>query len=88
MRIATLRKVGGSVGLNLPAQLVKSLSFKVGDQVEVLERDGEIVVRSSVASKRKRYTLEELRTQCDFSKRLSKEEREWIDAPRAGREEI
>ena len=58
------------------------------DLVEVIEREGEIVVRSCVASKRKRYTLEELLAQCDFSKRLSKEEREWIDAPRAGREEI
>lgn len=87
MHTATLRKIGGSVGLSLPAQLVKSLSFKVGEQVEVLERDGEIVVKPHVAPKRKRYTLEELLAQCDFSKRLSKAEREWLDAPRVGREE-
>ena len=37
---------------------------------------------------RRRYTLEQLLAQCDFSKRLGKEERDWLDAPRAGREAI
>ena len=88
MHTATLRKIGGSVGLSLPAQLVKALAFKVGEQVEVLERDGEIVVKAYVPPKRKSYTVKELLAQCDFSKPLSKEEREWLDAPRVGREEI
>lgn len=88
MHTATLRKIGGSVGLSLPAPLVKLLSFRVGEQVEVLERDGEIVVKPYVPQARKRYTLDELLAQCDFSKRLSKQEREWLDAPRVGREEI
>ena len=55
MHTATLRKIGGSVGLSLPAPLVKSLSFKVGEKVEVLERDGEIVVKACLPPKRKRY---------------------------------
>lgn len=88
MHTATLRKIGGSVGLSLPAQLVKSLSFRVGEKVEVLERDGEIVIKACLQPKRKRYTLAELLAQCDFSKTPSKEEREWLDAPRVGREEI
>ena len=88
MHTATLRKIGGSVGLSLPAQLVKSLSFKVGEKVEVLERDGEIVVKACLPPKRKRYALAELLAQCDFSQAPGKEEREWLDAPRVGREEI
>lgn len=88
MHSAVLRRIGGSVGLSLPAPLVKSLAFKVGEQVEVLERDGELIVKPYVPAKRKRYTLDELLAQCDFSKRRGKTEREWLDAPRAGREEI
>lgn len=88
MHTATLRKIGGSVGLSLPAPLVKSLAFKAGAQVEVLERDGEIVVKPCAPPVRRRYTLDQLLAQCDFSKRLGKEEREWLAAPRAGREAI
>lgn len=88
MHTATLRKVGSSVGLSLPAPLVKLLSLKLGEQVEVMARDGELVVKRYVPAARKRYTLDELLAQCDFSKRLSKAEREWLDAPRVGREEI
>ena len=87
MHTATLRKIGGSVGSSLPAQLVKSLSFKVGEKVEVLERNGAIVIKACRPPKRKRYTLAELLTQCDFSQSPKKEEREWLDAPRVGREE-
>ncbi|MHB8165392.1 MAG: AbrB/MazE/SpoVT family DNA-binding domain-containing protein [Sulfuricella sp.] len=36
----------------------------------------------------KRYTLAELLAQCDFSKPMSADEREWIDAPPVGLEEI
>ena len=74
--------------MSLPAPLVKLLSLKLGEQVEVLARDGELVVKPYVPQTRKRYTLDELLAQCDFSKRLSKQEREWLDAPRMGREEI
>lgn len=88
MHTATLRKIGGSLGLSLPAPLVKSLSFKAGEKVEVLERDGEIVVKACLPPNRKRYTLAELLAQCDFSPGPGKEEREWLDAPRVGREEI
>ena len=38
MHTATLRKVGSSVGLSLPAPLVKLLSLKLGEQVEVIAR--------------------------------------------------
>lgn len=88
MHTAILRKIGGSVGLSLPAPLVKLLSFKLGERVEVIARDGELVVKPYVPAMRKRYTLDELLAQCDFAKRLSKQEREWLDAPRVGREEI
>ena len=47
-----------------------------------------IVVQPRVPPARKRYTLDELLAQCDFSRRLSKEEREWLDAPRVDREAI
>jgi len=38
------------------------------------------------AQKRPRYSLEELLAQCDPNAELSKEDREWIDAPPVGKE--
>jgi addiction module RelB/DinJ family antitoxin len=35
-----------------------------------------------------RYTLDELLAQCDPKAPISKEEREWLDTPRVGRELI
>ncbi|QFX97607.1 AbrB family transcriptional regulator [Acidithiobacillus thiooxidans ATCC 19377] len=46
--------------------------------------NGALVARPA----QKRYTLDELLSQCDFTQPISAEEREWIDAPSAGIEEI
>jgi len=35
-----------------------------------------------------KYTLQELLDQCDFSIPMDQEERDWLDAPRVGRELI
>lgn len=93
MHTATLRKIGGSVGLSLPAAVVKALDFRLGEQVEVFARDGEMVLKAYQAPdaprrRRSKYTLDELLARCDFSLPMSLEEREWLDAPAVGREEI
>ncbi|WP_083969309.1 hypothetical protein [Kerstersia gyiorum] len=37
-------------------------------------------------NRKPRYTLDELLSQCDPSAELTKQEREWVDAPAVGRE--
>lgn len=38
------------------------------------------------APTKRRFTLDELLSQCDFEAPMSLEEREWLDAPLLGRE--
>jgi antitoxin ChpS len=52
--------------------------------VDVREEAGRIVI--APLRTRPRYSLEELVARCDPKKRLSREERAWLDAPPIGRE--
>jgi antitoxin ChpS len=81
----TLRKVGGSVMLTVPKAILDTLNLKAGAEVSVDIQDGRLFVEPKP---RPRYTLEELLAASDYSKPQSAQEREWIDAPRVGRELI
>ncbi len=52
------------------------------------KRSADVAVLRQTQRERHRYTLAELLAQCDLSKRLGKEGREWLDAPRVGQEAI
>jgi antitoxin ChpS len=80
----TLKRVGGSVMLPVPATLARSLHFVAGMNVGLAVEGGNLVV----APAKPTYTLDELLSQCDFAAPMSLEEREWLDAPLAGRELI
>jgi antitoxin ChpS len=54
--------------------------------VDVREEAGRIIIEP--VRTRPRYTLGELVAQCDPKKRLSREERKWIDASPVGREAL
>jgi antitoxin ChpS len=83
MHTTNLRKVGGSVMLTVPPAILELLHLKAGASVAVSVDAGRLVVE---ANARPRYTLEALLAASDYSQPLSPEEREWIDAPAAGRE--
>ena len=83
MHTTNLRKVGGSVMLTVPPAILELLHLKAGASVAVSVDGGRLVVE---ANARPRYTLEALLAASDYSQPLSREEREWIDAPAAGRE--
>ncbi|MFM9973727.1 MAG: antitoxin [Beijerinckiaceae bacterium] len=83
MHITNLRKVGGSVMLAVPPVLLDLLNLKAGTAVGVAVDGGRLVVE---ASPRPRYTLAELLLASDYSEPLSSEDREWLDAPAAGKE--
>ncbi|MDD5329275.1 MAG: AbrB/MazE/SpoVT family DNA-binding domain-containing protein [Sulfuricella sp.] len=85
MPTATLRKVGGSVVVSIPKRILELVHLQSGSQVSIEVQDGKLVV----APKNKpRYTLEELMAQCDLTQPMGVGEREWIDAPAVGSEEI
>jgi len=80
-----LRKVGGSVMLAVPPALLDVLHLSAGAHVGLEVDSGRLVVEPSA---RPRYTLDELLAQCNPDADLSAQEREWLDAPIAGREVI
>jgi antitoxin ChpS len=85
MHTTNLRKVGGSVMLAVPPALLDVLKLAAGSKVGLLVEDGRLVVESSA---RPRYTMAELlaQTKAVGTGKRPAAEREWVAAPRAGRE--
>lgn len=84
--IAKLRKVGGSTTLTIPRGIGQELGLKPDSTVGLIVEDGALVIRPKAG--RGRIGLKARLAMCDFTKPRTKEEREWIDAPRVGNEEI
>jgi antitoxin ChpS len=93
MHTTNLRKVGGSIMLAVPPALLHVLQLRPGARVGIEVESGRLVVKPRP---RPRYTLDELLAQCDLkarrskptSKRISKQEREWLNSRPVGRELI
>lgn len=85
MHITNLRKVGGSVMLAVPPALLDLLHLRAGATVGVAVEGGRLVIEPQT---RPRYTLAELLAASDYSEPQPAEQREWVDAPAVGREEI
>ena len=85
MHTTNLRKVGGSIMLAVPPALLDILRLRPGATVGLAVRSGRLVVEPR---HRPRYTLDELLAQCNPRAPRSKQEREWLNAKRAGRELI
>ena len=85
MYTAKLRAVGGSVMFAIPKPLLESLDLHANQQVGVSIVEGRMIVEPKV---RPRYTLTELMAHCDLDQPMTDEDREWLDAPPAGREGI
>ncbi|MHB8767119.1 MAG: AbrB/MazE/SpoVT family DNA-binding domain-containing protein [Deferrisomatales bacterium] len=83
MHTANLRKVGGSVMLAIPPAILDLLQLQAGARVGVSVDHGRLVIEPEP---RPHYSLEELLAQCDPVAERTEEEREWLDAPAAGRE--
>jgi antitoxin ChpS len=83
MYITNLRKVGGSVMLAVPPALLDLLHLKAGAAVGVAVDGDRLVVE---ATRRPRYTLEELLAASDYAQPRSLEEQEWVNGPAVGKE--
>ena len=82
MSFATVQKLGDTLVLVVPPELQQEMQLAEGTKLEMQADQGKLIVR------RRKYTLQELLDQCDFSIPMTDEEREWIDAPAVGREII
>jgi antitoxin ChpS len=83
MYTTNLRKVGGSIMMVVPPAFLDLLTLQVGATVGMTVDHGRLVVEPKV---RRRYSLEELLTQCDATAEPSTEDRAWLDAPQVGSE--
>jgi antitoxin ChpS len=83
MHTTNLRKVGGSIMLAVPPAVLDILQLGAGATVNISVDGNRLVVE---AQSRPRYTLAELLAASDYSEPPTEEDREWIDAPPAGRE--
>lgn len=78
-----LRKVGGSIMLAVPPALLDILHLRPGTKVGLAVQNGRLIVEPQ---HRRRYTLEELLSQCKPRAPRAKEERAWLDNKPAGGE--
>jgi antitoxin ChpS len=85
MHTTNLRKVGGSVMLAVPPALLEILRLQAGAKVGMAVESGRLVVEPQ---HRRRYTLDELLTQCDPKAPRAADEREWLDSKPVGGELI
>lgn len=83
MHTTNFRKVGGSVMLTLPPALLDMLNLKAGATVGLEVDGGRLVIEPTP---RPHYTLAELLAASDYTEPPTDEDREWSDAPPAGRE--
>ena len=83
MHTANLRKVGGSIMLDIPPVLLSLLNLKDKDIVNFDVEDDQIIIRPG---KRPSYTLDDLLAQCDEDYIDTDEDREWDEANPVGHE--
>ena len=69
----------------VPPSILDLLHVQAGSTVGMTLDGGRLIVE---AQPRPRYTLAELLAASDYSEPQPLEEREWVDAPAAGREEV
>jgi antitoxin ChpS len=82
----TLRKLGGSVVMVVPMQILSMLHIGVGTQMNVNVVDGKLVVEPNA---KPHFTLAELLAQCsEENMALSAEDIAWLDARPVGKERL
>ena len=69
--------------LAVPPAILDLLHLQAGATVGMAIDGGRLVIE---AQTRPRYSMDELLAQCDFSKQMTAEEREWMAAKPVGKE--
>jgi len=87
MAIANLKIVDGDLVLPLPMDAANKLSLQDGSPVDVSAEEGRIIVTTKERHI-PQYNLDDLLADYEQWPQEMKDYREWIDAPRVGRELI
>ena len=84
MYMTNLRKVGGSVMLAIPPDLLKLVNLQVNDDVKIGVENGRIIIGPRI---RPSYTLDELLARCNEEEFIiTAEDRAWDEAKSVGKE--
>jgi antitoxin ChpS len=79
----TIRKLGNSAGLILPASLLRTLRLTVGSSLTAEQVKGKLVLSPTA---KPRYTLDDLLSQCNPKARPPKDVKAWNEAGAVGKE--
>jgi antitoxin ChpS len=86
MHKAKFRAVGGSVMVAIPPLLLEQLRLSANSNVEISVEGNRLIIAPQPHAGR--IGLAARLALCDLSVPETAEEREWLDSPRVGREEI
>lgn len=77
-----------TVKIDIPDDQAALLAAKAAKHGLTLEGWFQKMAEAEAPTGRRRYSLSQLVQQCDLNVPLSKEDREWMDAPPVGREAL
>lgn len=82
-----IRKFGNSKGAIIPAALLKELDLDVNHKVDAKVESGRIVIEPILETPE--YSLDELLAQSPADKvTLTDEDKDWLNSPNVGREQV
>ncbi len=80
-----IKKWGNSLATRIPKAVVESVNLHLDQEVDIEAVNGKIVI--TPIKKKKEYKLDDLLSQCPpASMKLTKEDKEWLDAEPVGKE--
>jgi len=77
-----VRKIGNSTGMIIPAAILRKYSLKIGDQIDIQDDNGRIVIVPTQT--KPKYTLTQLLEKCDESAPMPQELIDWDNTPEVG----
>ncbi|NOX80402.1 MAG: AbrB/MazE/SpoVT family DNA-binding domain-containing protein [Deltaproteobacteria bacterium] len=80
-----IKKWGNSLATRIPKAVVESINLHLDQEVDIEAVNGKIVI--TPIKEKKEYKLDDLLRQCQpASMKLTKEDKEWLDAEPVGKE--
>jgi antitoxin ChpS len=79
-----VRKIGNSTGMIIPANILKKYSLNIGDQLDIQDDNGRLVIIPTQT--KPKYTLTQLLDKCDKSAPMPQELIDWDNSPEVGNE--
>ena len=86
MMNATIQKWGNSQAIRLPKALLEIASLEENEQVQILARQNEIIIKKAEKNIKHKSLAERLKDWDGTPYELTDEDREWQDMRPAGRE--